>query len=162
MQCVRKLEENANLSNYLLKASGGGDNFHKSFCYIIKQVPKEDGTGWRILSNDENPDYSIKVRDWDNNGVQVELLRKDATELHRILGYHMNITDNNTEATEMHIAKAKKFNAAVLRLKLSPRQKKMAYTTFVIPSITFPLRASGLSMKELQYIQRPLVPMICH
>ena len=74
----------------------------------------------------------------------------------------MNITDNNTEATEMHIAKAKRFNAAVLCLKISPRQKKMVYATFVIPSITLPLRASGLSIKELQSIQRPLVPMICH
>ena len=114
------------------------------------------------MANDENSDYSIKVRDWDNDGVQVDLLRKDATELHRILGYHMNITDNNTEATKMHIAKAKKFNAAVLSLRLSPRQKKMAFATFVIPSITFPLRASGLSMNELKSIQRPLVPMICH
>ena len=62
----------------------------------------------------------------------------------------------------MHVAKAKKFNNAVLRSRLSPRQKKMAYATFVIPSITFPLRASGLSMKELKSIQRPMVPMICH
>jgi hypothetical protein len=83
-------------------------------------------------------------------------------EFHRILGYHTNTTDNNTEATEMHIAKAKKFNAAVLRSSLSPRQKNMVYATFVIPSITFPLRASGLSINELKSIQRPLVPMICH
>jgi hypothetical protein len=135
-----------------LNASGGGDNFLKIFCYIIEQVPKEDGTGWRILANDENLDYSIKVRDCDNDGVQVDLLRKDATELHRILGYHMDITDNNTEGTKMHIAKAKKFNAAVLRSRLSPRQKNMAYATFVIPSITFPLRASGLSMNKLKSI----------
>ena len=38
----------------------------------------------------------------------------------------------------------------------------MAYATFVIPSITFPLRASGLSMNELKSIQRPIFPMICH
>ena len=44
-ECVRKLEENANLSNDLLNASGGGDNFLKSFCYIIEQVPTEDGSG---------------------------------------------------------------------------------------------------------------------
>ena len=93
----------ANLSNDLLNASGGGDNFLKRFCYIIEQVPTEDGSGWRILANDENPDYSIKVRDWDNNGVQVEVLHKDATELHRILGYHMNISDNNIEATQIHM-----------------------------------------------------------
>ena len=104
---------------------------------------------WKILADDKNPDYSIKVRDWDNNGVQFELLRKDATELHRILGYHMNISDNNIEATQMYIAKTKKFNNAVLRSRLSPRQKNMAYATFVIPSITFPLKASGLSMKDL-------------
>ena len=46
---------------------------------FIEQVPKEDGTGWRILTNDENPDYRIKVRDWDHNGVLVDILRKDAT-----------------------------------------------------------------------------------
>ena len=134
----------------------------KIFCYIIEQVPTEDGSGWRILANNENPEYSIKVKDWDNNGVQVELLRKDATELHRILGYHMNISDNNNDATQIHIAKAKKFNAAVLRSILSPRQKKMAYATFVIPSSTLPLRASGLSMDDLKSIQRPLVPTIFH
>jgi hypothetical protein len=82
--------------------------------------------------------------------------------MHRTLGYHINISDNNTEATNMHIAKAKKFNNAVMRSNLSPMQKRMAYGTFVIPSITFPLRASGLSMSELKSIQRPLVPMICH
>ena len=112
-ECVHKLEENANLSNDLLNESGGGDNFLKTFCYIIEQVPKKDGTGWGILANDQKTNYSIKVRDWDHDGVQVDLLCKDATELHRILGYHMNITDNNTESTKMHIAKAKKFNAAV-------------------------------------------------
>ena len=62
----------------------------------------------------------------------------------------------------MHIAKAKKFNNAVLWSMLSIRQKKMEYGTFMIPSITFPLRASGLSMDELKSMQRPLVPMICH
>ena len=56
-ECVLKLEENSNISNELLNASGGGDNFLKSFCYIIEQVPTEDGTGWRILTNDENPEY---------------------------------------------------------------------------------------------------------
>ena len=35
-ECVQKLEKNANLSNDLLNASGGGDNFLKSFCYIIE------------------------------------------------------------------------------------------------------------------------------
>jgi hypothetical protein len=161
-ECVRKLKKNANLSNDLLNASVGGENFLKSFCYIIEQVPTEDGNGWRILTNDENPDYRIKVRDWDHNGVLVDLLHKDATELHHTLWHHLNIADNNTEATNMHIAKAKKFNKAVMRSKLSPRQKRMAYGTFVIPSITFPLRASGLSMSELQFIQRPLIPMIFH
>jgi hypothetical protein len=78
-ECVLKLEENANLSNDLLNASGGGDNFLRSFCYIIEQVPTEDGNGWRILSNDKDPNYRIKVRDWDHNGVLVDLLRKDAT-----------------------------------------------------------------------------------
>ena len=62
-ECFRKLEENANLSNDLLNASGGGDDFLKSFCYIIEQVPMEDGNGWRILSTGENPDYQVKVRD---------------------------------------------------------------------------------------------------
>ena len=45
-KCVRKLEENENLSNDLLNASDGGDNFLNSFCYIIEQVPKENVTGW--------------------------------------------------------------------------------------------------------------------
>jgi hypothetical protein len=143
-ECVRKLEENANLSNDLSNSSGGGENFLKSFCYIIEQVPKEDGTGWQILTNDEHPDYLIRVRDWDHNGVLLDLLHKDATELHCTLGYHINIADNNTEATNMHIAKAKMFNNAVLRSMLSTRQKKMAYETFMIPLITFSLRASGL------------------
>ena len=78
-ECVRKLEEHANLLNDLLNASGGGENFPKRFCYIIEQVLMEGGNGWRILTNDKNPDYQIKVRDWDHNGVLVDLLRKDAT-----------------------------------------------------------------------------------
>ena len=54
----------------------------------------------------------------------VELLRKDATEIHRTLGYHINIADNNTEATNMHIANVKQINNAVLRSVLSTQQKK--------------------------------------
>ena len=55
--------------NDLLNASGGGENCLKSLCYIIEQVPTEDGNRWRILTNDENPDYRIKVRDWDYKGA---------------------------------------------------------------------------------------------
>ena len=38
-ECTCKLEINVNLSNSLLNTSGGGDNFQKSFCYIVEQVP---------------------------------------------------------------------------------------------------------------------------
>ena len=33
-ECIHMLEENANISNELLNASGGGDNFLKIFSYI--------------------------------------------------------------------------------------------------------------------------------
>ena len=49
-KCVSTLEENENLSNDLLNVSGRGGNFLKSFCYIIEQVPKENCTGWQILT----------------------------------------------------------------------------------------------------------------
>ena len=61
--------------------------------------------------------------DWDHVGVKVDLLRKEETALYHTLGYPMNIADNNTVATNMHIAKANKFNNAVLRSMLSTRQK---------------------------------------
>ena len=38
----------------------------------------------------------------------------------------------------------------------------MAYGTFVVPSILYPLGASTLSMADLKAIQKPLLPMICH
>ena len=38
----------------------------------------------------------------------------------------------------------------------------MAYETFVVPSISYPLRASTMSMVDLKAIQKPLLPMICH
>ena len=118
-ECVCKLEENANILNDILNANGGGDNFLKSFCYIIEKFPKEDSMGWQILTHDENPDYCIQVREWDHDGVQVDLIHKEAKELHHTLGYPMNISDNNMEATNMHIAKANKYNNAVLRSMLS-------------------------------------------
>ena len=118
--------------------------------------------GWRILTNDENPDYRIKVRDWDHIDVQVDLLHKETMELHCTLVYPMNMSDNNTEATNMHIAKAKTINSAVLRSMLSTQQKMMAYAKCVSPSITFPLRARGLPRNDFKSIQRPLIPMIYH
>ena len=56
---VRKLVHKDNLSNKLLNASGGGGKFNKIFCYIIKQVPKNDGTGCMILKMEENPEHRI-------------------------------------------------------------------------------------------------------
>ena len=47
-------------------------------------------------------------------GVEVDLLRKKATELHRTLGYHLNIADNNTEVVKQHVSKSKSFNTAIL------------------------------------------------
>ena len=40
--------------------------------------------------------------------------------------------------------------------------KKIAYFTFVVPSILYPIRASNLSMADLKGIQKPLLPMIYH
>lgn len=49
-----KLEVNGTLSNSLLNASGGGDTFFKSFCYLfqqVKEVQKELYLILKILTN---------------------------------------------------------------------------------------------------------------
>ena len=78
-----------------------------------------DFYSWIILIMEENPEHSIKVGYWDHEGVQLEILRKEATELHRTLGYHINVSKTNKEATNMYMIKAKQFNTAVLRSTLS-------------------------------------------
>ena len=118
--------------------------------------------GWRTLTNEENLEHKIKVTDWDHGGVEIDLLRKEAMEIHRTLGYHLKIADNNTEVVKHHVSKSKSFNTAKLRSILSTRQKKTTYGIFVVPSISYPLRASTLSMADMKAIQKSLLPMICH
>ena len=43
--------------------------------------------------------------DWDHGGVKVDLLRKEATELHQTLRYHLNIVNNNTEVVKQYVSK---------------------------------------------------------
>ena len=64
---TRKLEINVKLSNSLLNASGGGDNFKNIFWDLVEQVP-EYGV-WRTMFMEENPDRIIQVVDHDNDGV---------------------------------------------------------------------------------------------
>ena len=51
--CTCKLERNANLSNALFNTRSGGDNFSKSFYYVMEKI-LEDGV-WRTLTKDKNP-----------------------------------------------------------------------------------------------------------
>lgn len=108
-ECTRKLEINANLSNSLLNASGGGDNFLKSFWYLVEQVP-EDGA-WRTLSMEENPDRIIQVEDHDNGGVLRILERKEVTQVHRTLGYNLNLVESNADAVNMLVTSPKPSNS---------------------------------------------------
>ena len=72
------------------------------------------------------------------------------------------ISNNNKEATNIHTAKAKHFNIAVLRSMLSKWKKKITYSNFVSPSITFPLSSSSMLMEEFKSIRRPSIPKIWH
>ena len=95
--------ENANISNSLLNANGGGYNFLKIWCYIIDQVP-EYGE-WRTLKISNNPECIIQVHDHDNGRVIHTLGQKESMEIYQTLRYHLNIVDSNEEAGKMQIIK---------------------------------------------------------
>ena len=72
--------------------------------YVAEQVP-EDGE-WITLTNAENPEQIIQVRDHDKGGLPHTLKRKEATEVHRTLIYHTNIAEYNAESIKMHVTKS--------------------------------------------------------
>ena len=84
---------------------------------------------WRTLTKAENPERIIQVSDHNNGSVLCTLEQKEVMEVHRTLGYHLNIVDSNEEVVKMHITKAKQFNTAVLQSNLKLNQKGMAYCT---------------------------------
>ena len=92
-ECTRKLEVHGNLSNILLNASGGGDNFGKIVCYVVQQVP--DNGEWRMLKEEENPELQVRIEDLDNGGFRF-LQTLNHTKVHKIIGYTLNLTNDNT------------------------------------------------------------------
>jgi hypothetical protein len=65
------------------------------------------------------------------------LKRKEVTQVHRTLGYNLNLVDSNAYAVKMLVIKAKQSNTTTIRSNLKPHQKRLAYR-FPPPSITFP------------------------
>ena len=87
---------------------------------------------------------------------------KHPVDIHKILGVCRNIGHDNKEAAELSIEKSKKFNRAFLRSNISPCQKRMGYSLYVEPAITFPFRAITLTVKGFNEIHRPLGTLILH
>ena len=85
---------------------------------MVEQVP-EDGA-WRTLSKEENPDRVIQVEEHNNGGVLCILERKEVTQVHRTLGYNLNLVESNADAVNMLATKAKQFNTAALQSNLNP------------------------------------------
>ena len=56
---------------------------------------------------EENPDRSIQVEDHDNGGVLRILERKEVTQVHRTIGYNLNLVESNADAVNMLVTKAK-------------------------------------------------------
>ena len=134
--------------------------FLKSFCYIVEHVPT-DGEWW-AATKVENPERIIQVSNYDNGDVLCTLEQKEVKEVRSTIGYNLNIVESNEEAIKIRVTKAMQFNTAVLWSNLKPHQKRMAYRIFFVPSLTFPLRASTLSIDDLVNIRKPPVPMICY
>ena len=128
----------------MLNASGGGENFSKSFYYVVEQIP-EDGA-WRTLTMEEHPDLRVIVHDWENGGSYRLLEGKEVMDVHHTLGYHLNLIDSNDKPITMVLNNTKKINYAVLKSHLRPRKKRLAYNTFVWPSITPTLRAGIMKL----------------
>ena len=113
-----------------------------------------------MLDENENPDIQVRIEDLDNGGNSV-LKRINPSDYRRTLGYNLNATNDNTELTKVLVAKAKKYNEALYRYRLTAAQKQMAITTFITPSLTFPFRGGTLKYEELSAIQKPLGMATC-
>ena len=54
------------------------------------------------------------MEDHDNGVVLCILDRKKVTQVHRTLGYNLNLVESNADAVNMLVTKAKQFNTAAL------------------------------------------------
>ena len=62
----------------------------------------------------------------------------------------------------MELGTSMNLNDAVLKYRIRPRQKRLAYNTLVHPSITSPIKSNTMNLRYLESIHGPMVPMICH
>ena len=90
------------------------------------------------------------------------LKRIDPNNVHRTIGYHLNITNNNTELAKTLVAKSTKYNDMIHKYHVTANQKRMAYTIFITTAIIFPFYRGTLGFEELSTIQKPLGTTICH
>ena len=149
----KQMQDNAQLWERLLYATGGKLNLSKCSFHRIQWSFQPDGTP---ILDDLNPNESISITESDSdNPIQVTQLR--TSKAYKSLGVKIAPDGNSNEAIQQMKTKIKELIQAILTSRLNAQESWVAYDCVFLTAISYTLPATLITHAQLDQIQKPAV-----
>ena len=148
-----QLQQDAQIWEQLLAATGGKLELTKCFYYILQWKFDEEGVPSHI-SKQELEEAGVKIAIQEQGKDQpTEITHIDCDTAHRTLGVYKTITGSQKEQKRQTSEKSETISRAVGAANFTRKQTKTAWNTMYIPAITYPSAATYLEESELVKIE---------
>jgi hypothetical protein len=155
---VRDTQHNAQLWTNLLHASGGALELGKCSCHILQWQFSVQGAPVLIPSF---PADTTQVKVWDSTDQQEHTLPiLSAYTAHKTLGHYKDPAGTQMEQFRQLQAKSNSITRFLWKCPLTRREAWTFYYACYLPSVTYPLACSSLTLSQLDKVQRKAMSIL--